>query len=140
MLVESEKTLSIIKPDGVRKGLIGKIIDRFESKGIIIVAMKMLSLSESEASAFYTEHNGKPFFANLIRFMTSGPIVVSVLEGKGVVSLNRELMGHTDPKKAGNGTIRGDFATIIDENVVHGSDSLSSAKREIEFFFPAMFS
>ncbi len=130
-----ERTLSIIKPDAVKKGVIGKILDRFESNGLRIVAMKKIQLSKEQAQNFYAVHRGRPFFDDLVRFMISGPVVVSVLEGDSAVLKNRTLMGATDPKEAEAGTIRADFAQSIDANAVHGSDSLENAKIEIEFFF-----
>ncbi|EGK8255355.1 nucleoside-diphosphate kinase [Campylobacter coli] len=130
-----EKTLSIIKPDAVKKGVIGKILDRFESNGLRIAAMKKVQLSKEQAEAFYAVHKERPFFKDLVEFMISGPVVVSVLEGKGAVLKNRDLMGATNPKEAKPGTIRADFAESIDANAVHGSDSLENAKIEIEFFF-----
>ena len=130
-----EQTLSIIKPDAVKKGVIGKIIDRFESNGLRIAAMKKLQLSEAVAGEFYEVHKERPFFGELVEFMTSGPVVVMVLEGEDAVAKNRELMGATDPKEAKPGTIRADFAESIDANAVHGSDSLENADREIKFFF-----
>ena len=130
-----EKTLSIIKPDAVGKNLIGKIISRFEDNGLSVVAAKLIHLSDDMASGFYAEHEGKPFFDDLKKFMTSGPVFVQVLEGENAVQKNRELMGSTNPQEAESGTIRADFANSIDANAVHGSDSISSAKREIEYFF-----
>ena len=130
-----EKTLSIIKPDAVGKNLIGKIISRFEVNGLCVVAAKLIHLSDDMASGFYAEHEGKPFFDDLKKFMTSGPVFVQVLEGENAVQKNRELMGSTNPQEAESGTIRADFANSIDANAVHGSDSISSAKREIEYFF-----
>tara|TARA_Y200000002_G_scaffold54481_1_gene39885 strand:- start:1159 stop:1599 length:441 start_codon:yes stop_codon:yes gene_type:complete len=130
-----EKTLSIIKPDAVAKNVIGKIQQRFEDAGLKIVASKMVHLSADKAKGFYAEHDGKPFFNALIEFMTSGPVVVQVLEGEDAILLNRELMGNTNPKEAADGTIRADFAESIDANAVHGSDSPSSAEREINYFF-----
>ena len=130
-----EQTLSIIKPDAVGKGVIGKIIDRFESNGLRIAAIKKLQLTEKIAGDFYAVHRERPFFGELVEFMTSGPVVVMVLEGKNAVAKNRELMGATNPKEAKEGTIRADFAESIDANAVHGSDSLENAKIEIEFFF-----
>jgi nucleoside-diphosphate kinase len=130
-----EQTLSIIKPDAVKKGVIGKIIDRFESNGLRIAAMKKLQLTEQIAGEFYEVHKERPFFGELVEFMTSGPVVVMVLEGENAVAKNRELMGATDPKEAEKGTIRADFAESIDANAVHGSDSLENADREIKFFF-----
>ncbi len=130
-----EKTLSIIKPDAVKKGVIGKILDRFESNGLRIAAMKKVQLSKEQAEDFYAVHKERPFFKDLVEFMISGPVVVSVLEGEGAVLKNRDLMGATNPKEAQPGTIRADFAESIDANAVHGSDSLENAKIEIEFFF-----
>ena len=130
-----EKTLSIIKPDAVKKQVIGKILDRFESNGLRIVAMKKIWLSREQAQNFYAVHKDRPFFKDLVEFMISGPVVVSVLEGDNAVLKNRELMGATNPKEAKSATIRADFAQSIDANAVHGSDSLENAKIEIEFFF-----
>ncbi|BEK45522.1 nucleoside-diphosphate kinase [Campylobacter jejuni] len=130
-----EKTLSIIKPDAVKKGVIGKILDRFESNGLRITAMKKVQLSKEQAENFYAVHKERPFFKDLVEFMISGPVVVSVLEGEGAVLKNRDLMGATNPKEAKAGTIRADFAESIDANAVHGSDSLENAKIEIDFFF-----
>ncbi|ENB9438988.1 nucleoside-diphosphate kinase [Campylobacter jejuni] len=130
-----EKTLSIIKPDAVKKGVIGKILDRFESNGLRIATMKKVQLSKEQAENFYAIHKERPFFKDLVEFMISGPVVVSVLEGEGAVLKNRDLMGATNPKEAKAGTIRADFAESIDANAVHGSDSLENAKIEIEFFF-----
>ena len=132
-----ERTLSIIKPDAVGKNIIGKIYSRFETNGLKIVAAKMLRLSDEVAGGFYAEHRQRPFFPDLIEFMTSGPGVVQVLEGEGAVAKNRELMGATNPKEAAEGTIRADFASSIDANAVHGSDSPESAAREIAYFFAA---
>lgn len=132
-----ERTLSIIKPDAVGKNIIGKIYSRFESNGLQIVASRMLRLSDSVAGGFYAEHRERPFFTALIEFMTSGPVVVQVLEGEGAIAKNRELMGATNPKDAAAGTIRADFASSIDANAVHGSDSPESAAREIAYFFAA---
>ncbi|MBM0636781.1 nucleoside-diphosphate kinase [Campylobacter sp. VicNov18] len=132
-----EKTLSIIKPDAVKKGVIGKILDRFESNGLRIAAMKKIQLSKEQAQNFYAIHKERPFFKDLVEFMISGPVVVSVLEGENAVLKNRDLMGATDPKEAKAGTIRADFAQSIDANAVHGSDSLENAKIEIDFFFEA---
>ena len=131
----SELTFSIIKPDAVRKNKIGEILARFESAGLKIVAARLEHLSSEKAQGFYAEHQGKPFFEDLIRFMTSGPCLLQVLEGENAINLNRELMGATNPQEAIEGTIRRDFAESIDANAVHGSDSPASAKREIEFFF-----
>lgn len=130
-----EKTLSIIKPDAVKKGVIGRILDRFESNGLRIVAMKKIQLNKEQAEGFYAVHKERPFFKDLVEFMISGPVVVSVLEGENAVLKNRDLMGATNPKEAKAGTIRADFAESIDANAVHGSDSLENAKIEIEFFF-----
>lgn len=130
-----QQTLSIIKPDAVAKGVIGKILDRFESNGLRIAAMKKVQLSKQEAGEFYAVHKARPFFNDLVEFMTSGPVVVSVLEGEDAVAKNRELMGATNPKEAKAGTIRADFAQSIDANAVHGSDSLENANIEIAFFF-----
>ncbi|MCB1698391.1 MAG: nucleoside-diphosphate kinase [Halioglobus sp.] len=132
-----ERTLSIIKPDAVGKNIVGKIYSRFETNGLRIVAAKMLRLSDAVAGGFYAEHRERPFFPDLIEFMTSGPVVVQVLEGEGAVARNRELMGATNPKEAAEGTIRADFASSIDANAVHGSDSAASAAREIAYFFAA---
>ena len=130
-----ERTLSIIKPDAVGKNIIGKIISRFEENNLYLVAGKLVHLSDEMASGFYAEHEGKPFFNDLKKFMTSGPVFVQVLEGENAVQKNRDLMGSTNPKEAAPGTIRADFANSIDANAVHGSDSAESAKREIEYFF-----
>lgn len=130
-----ESTLSIIKPDAVAKNVIGKIVDRFESNGLRIAAMKKVQLSEADAKAFYAVHVSRPFYGELVAFMTSGPVVVMVLEGENAVAKNRDLMGATNPKEAAKGTIRADFAESIDANAVHGSDSLENAKNEIAFFF-----
>ncbi|MBP3224136.1 MAG: nucleoside-diphosphate kinase [Campylobacter sp.] len=130
-----QQTLSIIKPDAVKKGVIGKIISRFETNGLRIAAAKKMQLSRYDAGKFYEIHKERPFYNDLIDFMTSGPVVVMVLEGEDAVAKNRELMGATDPKKAEKGTIRADFAESIDANAVHGSDSLENAKNEIAFFF-----
>ena len=130
-----ERTLSIIKPDAVGKNVIGKIISRFEENNLYLVAGKLVHLSDEMASGFYAEHEGKPFFNDLKKFMTSGPVFVQVLEGENAVQKNRDLMGSTNPKEAATGTIRADFANSIDANAVHGSDSVESAKREIEYFF-----
>ena len=130
-----ERTLSIIKPDAVGKNVIGKIISRFEDNQLNMVAGKLIHLSDEMASGFYAEHEGKPFFEDLKKFMTSGPVFVQVLEGDNAVQKNRDLMGSTNPKEAMPGTIRADFANSIDANAVHGSDSTTSAKREIEYFF-----
>ncbi|MBQ6656433.1 MAG: nucleoside-diphosphate kinase [Ottowia sp.] len=133
-----ERTLSIIKPDAVAKNVIGQIDARFEAAGLKIVAMRMQHLSRAEAEQFYAVHQGKPFFGELVEFMTSGPVVLQVLEGEGAIAKNRELMGATDPKKAAPGTIRADFASSIDANAVHGSDAPETAAVEVAFFFPGM--
>jgi nucleoside-diphosphate kinase len=130
-----ERTLSIIKPDAVAKDIIGKIYSRFESNGLKIVAAKMLQLDDELAGGFYAEHKERPFYPALIEFMTSGPVVVQVLEGEDAIAKNRELMGATNPKEAAEGTIRADFASSIDANAVHGSDSPASAEREVAYFF-----
>ena len=130
-----ERTLSIIKPDAVAKNVIGEINARFEKAGLQIVAMKMIQLDEEKAGGFYAEHKERPFFADLVSFMTSGPVVVQVLEGENAVLKNRELMGATNPQEADAGTIRADFAQSIDANAVHGSDSTTSAAREVAYFF-----
>ena len=132
-----ERTLSIIKPDAVAKNVIGEIIARFEQAGLTIAAAKMLHLSKTQAEGFYAEHRERPFFPDLVSFMTSGPVVVQVLEGEGAVLKNRDLMGATNPQEAAAGTIRSDFAQSIDANAVHGSDSPESAAREIAYFFDA---
>lgn len=132
-----ERTLSIIKPDAVAKNVIGKIYSRFETNGLQIVAAKMQQLSQEQAEGFYAEHKERPFFADLVAFMTSGPVVVQVLEGEGAIAKNRDLMGATNPKEAAEGTIRADFAESIDANAVHGSDSPESAAREVAYFFSA---
>jgi len=130
-----ERTLSIIKPDAVAKGVIGKILDRFESNGLRIAATKKLQLSKQDAEAFYAVHAERPFFNDLVEFMISGPVVVTVLEGESAMQKNRDLMGATNPKEAEAGTIRADFAENIDANAVHGSDSVENAAVEIAFFF-----
>ncbi|GHC14396.1 nucleoside diphosphate kinase [Kushneria pakistanensis] len=130
-----ERTLSIIKPDAVAKNAVGDIISRFEKAGLQVVACKMVNLSKDKAEGFYAEHSERPFFNDLVSFMTSGPVVVQVLEGDNAIAKNRELMGATDPKKAEAGTIRADFATSIDANAVHGSDAPESAQREVAYFF-----
>lgn len=132
-----EQTLSIIKPDAVSKNIIGKIISRFEKAGLKIVAAKMLYMDEAKAGGFYAEHKERPFFGELVEFMTSGPIVVQVLQGENAIALNRELMGATNPENADEGTIRKDFAESTGCNAVHGSDSQASAEREIAYFFSA---
>ncbi|HAO89374.1 MAG TPA: nucleoside-diphosphate kinase [Gammaproteobacteria bacterium] len=130
-----ERTLSIIKPDAVAKNVIGEIYARFEQAGLRIVASKMLQLTDESAGGFYAEHQGKGFYGDLIEFMTSGPVMVQVLEGENAVATNRELMGATNPAEAAPGTIRADYANSIDANAVHGSDSPTSAEREVNYFF-----
>ncbi len=131
----TERTLSIIKPDATRRNLTGKVVDRLETAGLRVVAQKRLWLSQKQAEAFYAVHKERPFFGDLVKFMTSGPVVVQVLEGANAVAKNREVMGATDPKKAAPGTIRKDFAESIEANSVHGSDSPENAANEIKFFF-----
>ena len=131
----AERTLSIVKPDGVARNLIGEVLHRFEQAGLRVVAARMLQLTPAQAEGFYAVHRERPFFRDLCTYMCSGPVVVQVLEGEGAVARNRELMGATDPKQAAAGTIRADFATSIEENVVHGSDSVANAAREIAYFF-----
>jgi nucleoside-diphosphate kinase len=131
-----ERTLSIIKPDGVEKGVIGKVISRFEAAGLKPVGIRMARLSQAEAEGFYAVHRARPFFGDLVKFMTGGPVVLMVLEGEDAVAKNREVMGATDPKKAADGTLRKDFATDIEKNTVHGSDSAENARIEISYFFP----
>ena len=133
-----ERALSIIKPDAVAKNVIGKIYSRFETNGLKIIAAKMAWLSPQEAGEFYAIHKARPFYKDLVSFMTSGPVMIQVLEGESAIAKNRELMGATDPKKAEPGTIRADFATSIDANAVHGSDGPDTAMVEIGFFFPGM--
>src|SRR5512145_1763724 len=133
-----ERTISIIKPDAVAKNVIGEIYTRFEKAGLKIVAAKMKHLSQTEAEGFYAVHKARPFFKDLVSFMTSGPVMIQVLEGEGAVAKNREIMGATDPKKAEKGTIRADFADSIDANAVHGSDAPETAAVEIAFFFAGM--
>ena len=130
-----ERTLSIIKPDAVAKNVIGQIVSRFEGANLKVVEMSLRSLSKADAEGFYAEHSERPFFADLVAFMTSGPVIVQVLEGENAVITNRDLMGATNPKDAAAGTIRSDFADSIDANAVHGSDSVESATREIAYFF-----
>ena len=131
----SEQTLSIIKPDAVAKNAVGQILSRFEAAGLKIIACKMQQLSSEQAEGFYAEHSERPFFKDLVAFMTSGPVSVQVLAGENAIMANRELMGATNPKEAAAGTIRADFAESIDANAVHGSDSSTSAAREIAYFF-----
>ena len=130
-----EQTLSIIKPDAVKKNVVGQILSRFEQAGLRIAATKKIQLSESDAKAFYAVHAERPFYGELVEFMISGPVVVTVLEGEDAMAKNRDLMGATNPKEAAAGTIRADFADSIDANAVHGSDSIENAKNEINFFF-----
>jgi nucleoside-diphosphate kinase len=130
-----ERTLSIIKPDAVAKNAVGQILSRFEAAGLKVVALKMQQLSQAQAEGFYAEHSERPFFKDLVAFMTSGPVSVQVLEGEGAILKNRDLMGATNPQEAAAGTIRADFATSIDANAVHGSDSETSAAREVAYFF-----
>ena len=133
-----ERTLSIIKPDAVANNVIGEIYTRFEKAGLKIVAARMKQLSQADAEGFYAVHKDRPFFKDLVDFMTSGPVMIQVLEGSGAVQKNRDLMGATDPKKAEKGTIRADFAQSIDANAVHGSDSAENAAVEIAYFFPTL--
>lgn len=133
-----ERTLSIIKPDAVAKNVIGKIYSRFESNGLKVVAARMAHLSQQQAEGFYAVHRERPFFKDLVSFMTSGPVMIQVLEGEDAIGKNRELMGATDPKKAAPGTIRADFAESIDANAVHGSDGPETARTEIAYFFPGV--
>ncbi|MCK9389661.1 MAG: nucleoside-diphosphate kinase [Sulfuritalea sp.] len=133
-----ECTLSIIKPDAVAKNVIGKIYSRFETNGLKIVASRMVHLSRQDAEGFYAVHRERPFFKDLVEFMSSGPVMIQVLQGEGAIAKNRELMGATDPKKADAGTIRADFADSIDANAVHGSDAAETAAVEIAYFFPAL--
>lgn len=130
-----ERTLSIVKPDGVSKNLIGEVYRRFEKAGLRVVAAKMLKLRQDQAEGFYAVHKARPFYADLVRYMTSGPVMVQVLEGENAIKANRDIMGATNPKQAAPGTIRADFAASIEENVVHGSDGPDTAKNEIAFFF-----
>jgi nucleoside-diphosphate kinase len=130
-----EQTLSIIKPDAVAKNIIGEIYSRFEKNGLRIVAARMMQLSKDQAEGFYAVHRERPFYKDLVEFMTSGPVIVQVLEGENAINKNRELMGATNPADAAPGTIRADFATTVDENAVHGSDGPDTAKQEIAFFF-----
>ena len=133
--MDTERTFSIIKPDAVAKNVIGEIVSRFERAGLRVVASRMEHLTVEMAKDFYAEHEGKPFFADLVNYMSAGPIIVQVLEGENAIAQNRELMGATNPKEAAAGTIRADFAESIDANAVHGSDSPESAAREIDYFF-----
>lgn len=133
--MRKERTLSIIKPDGVGKNLIGEVVGRFEKAGLRIVAAKMLHLSQEQAEGFYAVHRQRPFFKDLVSFMTTGPVMVMVLEGENAINKNRMIMGATNPKDASAGTIRADFATSIDENMVHGSDGPETAETEIRYFF-----
>ena len=133
-----ERTLSIIKPDAVANNVIGEIYTRFERAGLKIVAAKMTWLARPDAEGFYAVHRGRPFFASLVEFMTSGPVMIQVLEGENAIAKNRDLMGATDPKKAAPGTIRADFAQSIDANAVHGSDGPETARTEIAYFFPTL--
>lgn len=131
----TERTLSIIKPDGVQKNLIGEVNRRFEQAGLKIVAARMLHLTRAQAEAFYAVHKERPFYKDLVAYMTTGPVLAQVLEGEAAIETNRRIMGATDPKKADAGTIRRDFAASIEENVVHGSDAPETARQEISFFF-----
>ena len=137
-MAQSERTLSIVKPDAVEKGRTGEILARFEQAGLRIVALKKIQLSRAQAEGFYAVHRQRPFFGDLVAFMTSGPVVVSVLEGEGAIARNRELMGPTDSTKAPAGTIRGDFGADIERNAVHGSDGPDTARIEIDYFFNAL--
>ncbi len=130
-----ERTLSIVKPDGVQRNLIGEVYRRFEAAGLEVVAARMLKLRQEQAEQFYEVHRERPFFADLVSYMTSGPVMVQVLEGEGAIAKNRELMGATNPSEADPGTIRADYAESIEQNVVHGSDSLDTAAQEVSFFF-----
>jgi nucleoside-diphosphate kinase len=130
-----ERTLSIVKPDGVSRNLIGNVYQRFEKAGLRVIAARMLQLSPRQAELFYEVHKERPFYKDLVRYMTSGPVIAQVLEGDGAIAKNREIMGATDPKKAAPGTIRADLAQSIEQNVVHGSDAVETASREIAFFF-----
>ena len=133
-----ERTLSIIKPDAVAKNVIGQIYTRFENSGLKIIAARMMHLSQAEAEGFYAVHRGRPFFNDLVKFMTSGPVIVQALEGENAIAKHRELMGATDPKKADKGSIRADFADSIDANAVHGSDAPETAAAEIAYYFPTL--
>jgi nucleoside-diphosphate kinase len=134
----TEKTFSIVKPDAMRKNILGKILTRFEEKGLKIIAGRVVCMTTAEAEKFYEIHKERPFYGELVEYMTSGPVFVSVLEGEGAVLLNRKIMGATDPKKADPGTIRADYADSIQENAVHGSDSIENANIEIKQFFPEL--
>ncbi len=133
-----ERTLSIIKPDAVAKNVIGKIYSRFEDAGLKVIAARMTQLSRAQAEGFYAVHRERGFFKDLVDFMTSGPVMITVLEGESAIQKNRDLMGATDPKKAAAGTIRADFADSIDANAVHGSDGPDTARVEVAYFFPAL--
>jgi nucleoside-diphosphate kinase len=133
-----ERTLSIVKPDGVAASLIGEVYRRFEQAGLAVIAARMQHLSQAQAEGFYAVHRERPFFKDLVRYMTSGPVIVQVLEGENAIARNREIMGATDPKKAAPGTIRADLARSIEQNVVHGSDAPDTAAREIAYFFSAI--
>ena len=133
-----ERTLSIIKPDAVAKNVIGQIYSRFEGAGLKVIAARMMHLSREQAGAFYAVHRERPFFKDLVEFMTSGPVMIQVLEGENAIQKNRDLMGATDPKKAAPGTIRADFADSIDANAVHGSDGAETARAEVAYFFAAL--
>lgn len=135
-MITRQKTLVIIKPDGIQKNIIGEIISRIEKKGLKILNMKMTKLSRELAEKLYEEHRNKPFFKSLVNFITSAPIIVMIVEGEDVISIFRFMMGPTDPKNAAPGTIRGDYGTDIERNIIHGSDSIESAKREVDLFFP----
>jgi nucleoside-diphosphate kinase len=135
-MITKQKTLVIIKPDGIQKNIIGEIISRIEKKGLKILNMKMMKLSRELAEKHYEEHRNKPFFKSLVNFITSAPIIVMIVEGEDVISIFRSMMGPTDPKNAEPGTIRGDYGTDIEKNIIHGSDSIESARREIDLFFP----
>jgi len=136
LIVAIERTFSIVKPDAVAKNVVGQIYSRFEAAGLSIVAAKMVQLSQAQAEGFYAVHKERPFFADLVSFMISGPVMVQVLEGENAIAKNRELMGATNPKEAAAGTIRADFADSLDENAVHGSDAPETAAVEIAYFFP----
>ncbi len=137
-MAETQRTLSIVKPDATAKGAAGEILRRFQAAGLRIIALKMVRLTEQQARGFYAVHKSRPFYADLVAFMTSGPVVVSVLEGPDAIAKNRELMGPTDPGKAPKGTIRGDFGTDIEKNAAHGSDAPETARVEIDYFFNAI--